>query len=153
RELPKWKLNPSLLFRFHAANSPLRTGLIAVCSGGERAYSFLEMDQTMDRLAHALARRGIRARDRVLLMLKNRAELVMVPPALGRMGVAAVPVSWRSTAEEMGFLAANSGARALFFDADVEGVVRQVLERGGPIPREQFFSVGGAVRGFSSYED
>lgn len=166
RELSKGKQNPSLIFRFHAANTPHRVGLIApgssLWSGGssagssggpstgataERAWSFFEMNDLMDRYSAAFAQRGIGKGAAALLMLKNRPEFVLLQPSLGRIGGAAVSVAWRSTPPELCFVAKHSGARVLVFDADVADTVRAALPDLG-IPQEACFTVGGEVPGF-----
>jgi acyl-CoA synthetase (AMP-forming)/AMP-acid ligase II len=152
RELPKGKQNPSLIFRFHAENSPQKAGL--VCPGPpERAYSFFEMNERMDRIGLALSRRGLGKGTAALLMLKNRPEFVMLQPGLGRIGGAAVSVSWRSTAPELEYVAKHSGARALFFDAEVADTVRAALPNLPGIPRDLCIAVGGKVEGFSDVDD
>ncbi len=61
RELPRGKSNPSLIFRFQAKNDPHRMAMVgARASGGERAWSYYEMNDALDRVATALARRGLR---------------------------------------------------------------------------------------------
>src|SRR5437763_3002458 len=64
RELPKGA-NPSLMFRFLAANDPHRIGLLEPRSlidptQADRVLSFYELDATLDRLAAALVARGIK---------------------------------------------------------------------------------------------
>ena len=152
RELPKGKQNPSLIFRFQAENAPHRAGLV-VPGPPERAYSFYEMNDKMDRVGLALSRRGFGRGTAALLMIKNRPEFVLVQPGLGRIGGAAVSVSWRSTPAEVEYVARHSGARALFFDVDIADTVRAALPNLPGIPKENVFSVGGKVDGFSSFEE
>src|SRR5262249_25706660 len=73
-------------------------------------------------------------------------------PALGRVGVAAVTLSWRSQPPEIEFVVKHSGITTLFFDVDVAGTVEAALEA-LPALRARAFSVGGRVPGFAAYED
>ena len=166
RELPKGKSSPSLLFRFHAENDPHKIALLyprsllpAPANGGaeprpkeDRAYSFFELNDLMDRVGLALQRRGIGPGSSALLMLKNRPEFLIIQPAVGRVGAGAVSVSWRSTARELEYIAAHSGARALFFDAEIADVVREAAPLLAGIPRENMIAVGGTAPGFEGFE-
>ncbi|MCC6553476.1 MAG: AMP-binding protein [Polyangiaceae bacterium] len=165
RELPRGKASPSLLFRFHAENDPHRIAVLHPRSllpphgdprapvVEDRAYSFFELNDLMDRIGLALDRRGAGAGSSVLVVLKNRPEFIAIQPAIGRIGGAAVSASWRSTPREFEYLARHSGARALFFDADVASVVREAAPLMPGIPRERMIAVGGEVPGFTTFEE
>src|SRR5262245_53320016 len=111
RELPKGRSAPSLLFRFLARNDPHRIGLVAPAVVGQpprldsperdRILSFYAIDERLDRIALALSSRGIGKGAAVLVAMKNRIEHVLVPAAVGRLGAAAVTVSWPSTVPEL----------------------------------------------------
>jgi fatty-acyl-CoA synthase len=171
RDLPRGKSGPSLLFRFHAENDPHRIAIIhprsLLSPRGEgraeaaadpsarredRAYSFFELNDLMDRVGLALHRRGIGPGSSALVMLKNRPEFLILQPAIGRIGAGAVSVSWRSTARELEYVAAHSGAKVLFFDAEIAGVVREAAPLLAGIPRENMIAVGGDVDGFEGLE-
>ena len=151
RELPKGT-NASLIFKFHAKNDPHRIGLVY----RDRAYSFHEMNAIMDRIGVAMTRRGLGKGSGALLVLKNRPELILLQAGLGRIGCAAVTVSWRSTPAELEYLGNHSGSKAVFFDADVADVVREAIPKLGGIPRENYFVVGpGAdkIEGFTTFAE
>jgi long-chain acyl-CoA synthetase len=161
--VPKGKTNPSLIFRFYAENDPDRTAVVQVTSParppGATAsmpardrYSYREMNESIDRIGLALSRRGIDRGASVLLLIKNRIEFLLIQPALGRVGASAVPASWRSTAPEIEYLAKHSGARAIFFDADIADTIREVAAQLA-IPKGNLVSVGGEVPGFVSLEE
>ncbi len=162
RTLPKGKTNPSLIFRFYAEVDPDRTAIVQVTSParaagaaepvGRRHYSYREMNETIDRIGLALSRRGIARGAGVLLLIKNRIEFLLIQPALGRIGASAVPASWRSTAPEIEYLAKHSGARVIFFDADIADAIREVATHLA-IPKSNLISVGGEVSGFTSLEE
>ena len=97
--------HPSLLFRFHARNNPHRIAVIEPAAwpasgrrGEDRATSFFELNELIDRVGARPHRRGVGRGSAPSLMLKNRPEFVILQPAIGRIGGAAVSVSWRSTA-------------------------------------------------------
>jgi fatty-acyl-CoA synthase len=153
RELPKGRPSPSLIYRYQAKNDPHRTALIWVGRRGDRAYSYFEMDAQIDRIAAALARRGIGAGSSVLIMLKNRPELLMLQSGIGRLGASAVSVSYRSTPLELEYIAAHSGASAIFVDSDVAPSVEIALDQfTGPLAANVVV-VGDRVSGATSFEE
>src|SRR5262249_27904645 len=119
----------------------------------ERPYSFHEMNELIDRAALALLDRGIGRGAKVLLMLKNRAEFVILQAAAGRIGCGAVSLSWRSAPREIEYIAEHSQAAALFFDADVAAVVQSTLPSLKGLRPERCFVVGGPAEGFQTFED
>lgn len=148
KELPKGRQTPSFLFRFHAANAPHRIAL----TYRDRHYSFHEMNERMDRIGVALLERGLGRGDRVLLVLKNRPELIFLEGGIGRIGASAVAVSWRSTPAELAFLATHSGAKLVFFDAEIAESIRALRPLLPSLGAEAFIAVRGAPEGFLSYE-
>jgi fatty-acyl-CoA synthase len=160
RELPKGKPNPSLIYRYHARNTPHRAALVVPslpgasgARGRDRVYSFHELDRAIDRAALALVRRGAGRGSAVLFALKNRAEAIVRPAAVSRVGGASVTTSWRSSAGELEYLANHSGAKVVFFDADIADTVRAAAPRISGVPADGFVCVGGQAPGFPTYDD
>ncbi len=135
REVLRGKPEPSLAFRVAAQNEPHRLALVGLTTPpgaqvgrlvqAERSYSFFELDQRVDAIAKALAKRGVRGGDRVVIMMKNRPEFVLVQTAAARLGCATVSCSYRSTPREFEFVIKDSGASLLAFDAEVAAVLEQ----------------------------
>jgi len=152
------KVSPALLFHFLGHNDPHKVGLIGITSphGGriaeERAYSFFEMNERVDRIAAALAERGVRAGDRIVVMVKNRPDFVIAQIAAGKLGCGAVSCSYRSTPAELEYVVTHSGARALFFDVDVAMTVREAAPKLTKVGEERCFSVGGTADPFPTLE-
>ncbi len=152
------KAGPPLLFHFMAHNDPHTVGLVGLSApqGGrlteERAYSFLEMNERVEKIAAGLAEHGVRAGDRIALMIKNRPEFVLLQIAAGKIGCGAVSCSFRSTPSELEYVANHSGARALFFDVEVAEAVREAAPNLPRIGRDRCFSVGGSADPFPTLE-
>jgi fatty-acyl-CoA synthase len=164
RDLPRGKGNPSLIFRFHAVNSPDHPALIQATVPGQlslseplpgsgKAYSYWEVNESVDRIGLALSRRGVGRGSSALILLKNRCELLLIQPSLSRIGGSAIPASWRSTVPEIEYLAQHSGARAIFFDVEIAEMIREVAPKLPLVPRENLISVGGAAPGFVSLSE
>ncbi|MFT3764518.1 MAG: AMP-binding protein [Minicystis sp.] len=161
RDIVRGRANPSTLFRYYAANEPDRPALIQAGLPDNREpfareakrLTYAEVDALADRLAMALVHRGVGRGSAVLILVKNRVEFFLLGLAANRAGAAAVTVSWRSTVPEMAYLAGHSGAEAVFFDAEIEGTIREAVKALPGVPRRNFISVGGAVAGFPSLEE
>ena len=85
---------------------------------GERRWSWAEMDRRVDAVAHALAARGIRKGDRVLVQSRNCNQLFESMFACFRLGAVWVPTNFRQTPAEVAYLAESSGASALLCGAE-----------------------------------
>jgi fatty-acyl-CoA synthase len=140
--------NPSAVFTIHAKNQPDR---VALRFRG-RGLTYAELDDRIDRLASGLISRGLQRKQAVLVMMKNRPEFIELGAAAGRVGAAAVSVSWRSTPAELAYLAGNSGARFIFFDHELAQAIEQAREK-IDLPKDRFVAIGGDVPGCSRYED
>jgi fatty-acyl-CoA synthase len=119
----------------------------------DRSVTFADLDERMNRAAVALARRGFQRNTSVVIMMRNRPEFLEVQGAAGRLGAAAVSVSWRSTASELVYLATHCGARAVVFEADLWHVIEQAKKNLTAISARDFIAVGGEAPGCSLYEE
>ena len=140
--------NPSLIFALHGANSPDKLALL----WRDRRVTYGELDDRMNRVGTGLQRRGFRRNSSVVIMMRNRPEFLEVQAGAGRLGSAAVSVSWRSTAAELVYLAQHCGARAIVFEADLWHVVEQAKKSLPSIAGKDFIAVGGDIPGCGEYE-
>ncbi|UPG74826.1 acyl-CoA synthetase (plasmid) [Roseomonas gilardii subsp. gilardii] len=85
---------------------------------GTRQWSWAEMDRRVDAMAHALAARGIRKGDRVLVQSRNCNQLFESMFACFRLGAVWVPTNFRQTPAEVAYLAESSGASAMLCGAE-----------------------------------
>jgi fatty-acyl-CoA synthase len=132
--------NPSQIYQLHAKNHPHKAALIH----GQRRVSFADLDARVDTLVASLRALGLARGSSMLLAMHNSIELVELGIAASRMGVAAVTVSYRSTADELAFLAEHSGARLVVCDADAVPRMVQALTRTRPDLLSLVFSTGDA---------
>jgi len=105
RFVPDW-------LRRAAALDPGRTAVIAA---GAR-WSYGELDTRCDAAAVRLLALGVRPADRVALLARNVPDAVVLVHALRRIGAVLVPIHPRSTADEIAWQLADSGARLVFHD-------------------------------------
>ncbi|MBK3577629.1 AMP-binding protein [Streptomyces sp. MBT65] len=115
--------------------------------GSEAAFSFAELSERSDRVANWLRAQGVRAEDRILVMLGNQTEL------------------WETALAAMKLRAVVIPATPLLGPADLRdrverGRVRQVIVRSADTAKFDEvpgtytrITVGGAVEGWRTYED
>jgi long-chain acyl-CoA synthetase len=96
----------------HALDMP---NTIALCED-ETTVSWAEWNDRSNRLADALEKRGLRARDRVAVRMMNRIEWFIVEGALAKLGALRVAVSFRLRPSEVRYMLEHSKARAFVFD-------------------------------------
>ncbi|MFZ1176402.1 MAG: long-chain-fatty-acid--CoA ligase, partial [Mycobacterium sp.] len=90
-----------------------------------RRCTFAELDERVRRLANALSASGVRSGDRVAVVGLNSLELVEVWFAALRLGAIAVPVNFRLVPDEIAYVLADSGSRAVVTDLACRSGVAQ----------------------------
>ena len=65
------------------------------CSSTERRFSFHDVDERVNRLAHVLLGLGFCKGDVVAFLITNRAEIVEIYFALARTGIVGLPLNYR----------------------------------------------------------
>jgi acyl-CoA synthetase (AMP-forming)/AMP-acid ligase II len=83
---------------------------------GDDRLSWREADRRIGVLAAALAARGLRQGDRMLLMMNNELGFILGQLAAERLGAITVPVGVRLTHGEVQFIASQCAARAILYD-------------------------------------
>jgi|GEM_PF-3879841 len=102
---------PHTALLLHACNKPEQPAV----ADSERRLSWAALDRETNQLAHALAARGVRRGDRVVVMLRNGVEAVVAGEALARLGAVAVRVSFRLKAPALaGVLRDMTPAAAIY---------------------------------------
>jgi O-succinylbenzoic acid--CoA ligase len=102
---------------FAAARAARPTHEAIVCE--DRRWTYRDAADAAERLAAGLAAQGIRAGDRVLMLLGNRPEFPFVLLALQRLGAIAVPVGVREQAPGLAYIAGQCDAKAIVFDDEL----------------------------------
>src|SRR4051812_15091935 len=130
----------------HAATQGDAVALIVDGSGGARASttSFAELNAMVNRLAHGLLERGARRGQRLVWCGPNSLEVIATIHAARKLGLVAVPLSYRFNAEEMAYVVDNSDATLVVADAELAplldsvraglGKVGHFVSFGGPAP-------------------
>jgi fatty-acyl-CoA synthase len=130
------------IYAFYARNSADKVAFVGP-DGAKLTYS--QVNDRIQCAAAGLQRRGLGPGSGVVLLMKNRPEFVEVQAGAGLIGAAAVSASWRSTPAEIAYMAENSRARALVFDADLWPVVEQAKRLVTRIAPQDYVAVGDAT--------
>ena len=93
-----------------------------------RRFTFEQLNKRCNRTANMLLAQGVKPGDRVAVLLKNGIEFVETYFAVAKIGAILVPVNWRLVANEIGYILGDSGAMALIYDADFDGVISQLQD-------------------------
>src|SRR2546428_13679228 len=110
---------------------------------GDRVVGYAELDERTDRLAAALARRGIVRGDRVTIFMPNSIEFVVAFYATLKAGAVVNPINAQSKEREVRFQVEDSGAKAVFVHEALWPVIepirvelgeQRVLSRTGNAP-------------------
>lgn len=95
---------------------------VALVHGAVRRR-YRELDERVSRLATVLRARGVRPGSRVAILGPNAMEVFETYLATARLGALCVPLNFRLTSAELGFLLADSGATVLVAHASLVPLV------------------------------
>ena len=109
-------------------------GLPAVARGDRPLHDFASLARRVGRLARGLRERlGLKADDRVALVMRNGPQYLEVLLACWHAGLAAVPVNAKLHPRELEFIFRDTTAAACFVTADLaEGVAAAARAAAGP---------------------
>src|SRR6266576_205602 len=107
-------INLSSFIAFHARRTPDRC---ALKYRGED-ISYAEFDDRIRRLGGWLAARGIGPGDVVAVLMKNSTAFLELVFATSHIGAVFLPINYRLSADEVGYIIGNSGARILIADEE-----------------------------------
>jgi long-chain acyl-CoA synthetase len=120
------------LLRENRRRFPRRAALVC---GGER-WSYPELDERVNRLAHALAAEGFGTGDRLLWLGQNCHRLLECLFAVAKLGGVVCPANWRQTAPELAFVVDDIDARVVIWqDAEIGDAVRAAREESASAAR------------------
>jgi fatty-acyl-CoA synthase len=108
-------INLSSFIAFHARRTPDRC---AVKYLGED-ISYAAFDGRIRRVAGWLAAQGIGAGDVVAVLMKNSAAFLELVFAASHIGAVFLPINYRLSRDEVGYVVGNAGARILIADLEL----------------------------------
>jgi fatty-acyl-CoA synthase len=108
-------INLSSFIAFHARRTPERC---ALKYRGED-ISYASFDARIRKVAGWLASRGIGPADVVAVLMKNSAAFLELVFATSHIGAVFLPINFRLSGDEVGYIVGNSGARILISDEEL----------------------------------
>jgi fatty-acyl-CoA synthase len=111
-------INLSSFIGFHARRTPDRCAL--KYRGEDISYAAL--DHRIRRVAGWLVRRGIGPGDVVAALMKNSTAFLELAFATSHIGAVFLPINYRLSTDEVGYIGENSGARLLVADEELAGI-------------------------------
>jgi acyl-CoA synthetase (AMP-forming)/AMP-acid ligase II len=135
-----------------ATHARVRPHKIAV-RDSQRDLTFAAWHERANRLANGLLDLGLDRGDRVVILAYNCAEWMEIYAALARAGLVAVPVNFRLTSSEIGYIAGHCEAKAVIAQhglADRFTAIRADI----PVPPGAYvaFGRGDPPKGWQAYE-
>ena len=143
---------PVDLLSAYAARHPEKLALVEDLPGhAPRTWSYAALERDANRLANALLGLGIRPGDKVVWCGLNSSGVVCMVHAARKLGVTAVPLNYRLTAEEAAYVVDDSDAVAVYADAEFAALFAEVR---GCVPklREVVIFGGAALAGQRALE-
>lgn len=142
-------MNVGDILRFAHRNFPDKECL--VCD--DERFTYAQLNERVNRLAHSLMKMGVARRDNVAIMLQNCSQYVEIYFALAKIGAVAVPLNFMLKGKGLEFLINNSEARVLFLEGGTRRQVESVRSSLTSIRSDGFILVGDDVpEGYVSYE-
>ncbi|MFC3884523.1 AMP-binding protein [Bacillus songklensis] len=105
-------MNLYKMFSFAAERFPNQKALIQ----GDRQYTYSQLAEEVNQVAFSLQKLGVKAHDRVMVLLKNRIEMVVMFWAVQRVGAVFSPINLRLSAEDIQYCVNDLEAKLIVFE-------------------------------------
>lgn len=105
------------VLRDHARSRPQQVALVC----GDRRLTYPEFDERVSRLAQALAARGLGVGDRILWLGQNCHRVLECLGAAAKLGAVFVPVNWRQSPDELGYVLGHARPAAVVWQEEELG--------------------------------
>ncbi len=92
----------------------------------DRRISYQQLNTRVNRLAGALDDLGLKNGDRLGVLSYNCLEVVEIIFAAAKLGLIVVPMNWRLTASELGFMLTDCDTKALVFDPELSTLAQEI---------------------------
>jgi acyl-CoA synthetase (AMP-forming)/AMP-acid ligase II len=103
----------------YAESQPDKPAVIDDQGGGESArWTYRELEERSNRLAHALASLGVGPGKKVIWCGPNSPQVVAAIGATRKLGAVSVPLNYRLTADEARYVIGHSDAAVAYVDAE-----------------------------------
>ncbi|MDQ0341004.1 2-furoate---CoA ligase [Caldalkalibacillus uzonensis] len=114
-------MNLGQLFQFSVYRYPDNIAIVQ----GDRRVTFAELNQEVNRVASSLQRLGLKKQDRVLVLLKNRIETIVLFWAIQKIGAVFTPINLRLSPEDIHYCINDVEAKFVIFEESSAHTVMQ----------------------------
>ena len=129
----------------HAAATPDKPAIIMASSGAAMTYG--ELNARSNRVAQLLRSHGLVRGDTIAVLMNNSADYLAVCWGAQRAGVVYVAMSTKLTADEAGYIVADSGSKLMIASASLGGVAAAAS-----VELSARYATGGAIAGFADLD-
>ncbi len=137
-------MNDSL--ELHAQATPDKLAVIDDRPGLEPVtYTFVQLDGRANQLAHLLSGLGAGPGTKVVWCGQNSAGLLLATHGIRRTGAVSVPLNYRLTPEEAGYVVDNSDAEIVWVDAEHQSLIDGIRARSPKVREVLVFDGDGSV--------
>ena len=112
-------LNLSAFVAFHARQRPADEAILF----RDQRVTWSALQARTEALSGLLAARGVGAGDVVAVFMKNSTAFVELAIAVSRIGAVFLPINFRLARDEVAWILDNAGAKLLFADSELLGIV------------------------------
>jgi fatty-acyl-CoA synthase len=116
------ELTPVSFLRRSAYMFPGKTAVVY----GERRYTYAELEERVNRLSSRLRDAGLQKGDRVAFLCPNTPPMLEAHFGVPAAGLVLVAINTRLGKDEVSYIAEHSGAKMVFVDAELEGLLADV---------------------------
>jgi fatty-acyl-CoA synthase len=116
------ELTPVAFLRRSAYVFPDKTAVVH----GARRYTYRQLEERANRLASGLRAAGLRHLDRVAFICPNTPAMLEAHFGVPAAGLVLVPINTRLNSDEIGYILQHSGAKFVFVDHELEGLVKPI---------------------------
>ena len=130
----------------HAATAPDTPAIIMAGSGAMLTYG--QMEVRSNQVAQLMRHHGLKRGDTIALMLVNCVDYLAICWGAQRSGLVFVAMSTKLTADEAGYILADSGAQLFIASASLGPIAAAAS---GDVPAR--YAIGGAIPGFGDLDE
>src|SRR5699024_701182 len=105
-------MNLRTMLDFAVARYPNHVALVQE----KKTYTYLKLKDEAEKIAASLQHIGIRKKDRIIIMLKNRIENITTFWALQMLGAVYTPINHRFSIKETEYCVNDANAKAIIFE-------------------------------------
>jgi acyl-CoA synthetase (AMP-forming)/AMP-acid ligase II len=106
--------------------------------------SYAKLNQRAARFANAMLSLGLKPREKMAIILKNRTEYLEIVHGLVKAGLTIVPVNWRFSSEEMRYVLSNSEASAVILSEEFMEKLNPIMKDLPHVPANRYIHLDGA---------